>query len=105
MPTQLIKCLPLGIFFPLNDFPVLTLSDRALFFESDFRPLLLRDDGPRQPIHVQGEVVESAQIDVGGNSSYFEDLKENFGLRLDDYFLANKIKGLFFSRPNPARLR
>ena len=57
MPAQLVKCFPFGIPLGGDNLLVFGQRDGAFFFEAHLRPLFLGQDGPRQPVHVQGEVV------------------------------------------------
>ena len=39
---------------------------------------------PRQPIHVHTEIVQAAQIDIGGNGARLHHLQQQFAGRLND---------------------
>jgi hypothetical protein len=60
--------------FSREDPAMLLPGDGPLVFESYGGPLALRDQGPREPIHVQTEVVQASQIDVRGDGALLEDV-------------------------------
>jgi hypothetical protein len=55
-------------------------GDAALLLELDGGPAFLGQHRPRQPVHVQGEVVNAAQIDVGGNRANLQHFQKMLGL-------------------------
>ena len=73
MPIDRMLCAPnssrahnLAMFLP---------SDGALLFETHDRPLSFGEDGPRQPVHIDTEVMQFAQMDVGAYGASLESLK------------------------------
>ena len=65
MPREFVERLALGIAFAGDDGLMFGKRDAAFFLELDRRPAFLGQHRPRQPRHVQGEVVDAPQIDVG----------------------------------------
>src|ERR1039457_2739165 len=45
-------------------------SNGALVFESDHRPLALWDQGPREPVHIQAEIMQPDRKSTRLNSSH-----------------------------------
>ena len=79
-------------------------SDGALVLELNFWPLPFHDDWPRQPCHVQGEVVDAPQIDIGGNFSGFEHSQEMFRARFQNRQMPNQVERLVLDGGLPAVL-
>ena len=67
VPAKIVERPALGVGFRGDNSLVLQRGDRPLFLEANFRPLLFGEDGPRQPAHVQSEVVNPAQENIGGH--------------------------------------
>ena len=78
MPGQLIKRLPFRILFTGNDGLMFLPGDGPFVLELNLRPLPLHNHRPRQPRHVEGEVVDAPQINIGRNFSIFEHTQEMF---------------------------
>src|SRR5437667_8392194 len=78
MPGQLIKRLPFRILFTGNDGLMFRPGDGPFVFELNLRPLPFHNHRPRQPRHVEGEVVDAPQINIGRNFSCFEHAQEMF---------------------------
>ena len=49
--------------------------------------------------------MEAAQIDVGGNHAFFQNVQDVVGLRFEQTKVTNRIKSLVFDRGQPAGLR
>jgi hypothetical protein len=74
----LIEGFPLRVLFPLGDFAMLLPGDRPLVAESHGRAIGVWDQRPRQPVHVQAEVVQAAQINIGRDRAGLEDPQHQF---------------------------
>jgi hypothetical protein len=61
VPAQLVKIFPLRIHFGSDDLLVFLKCDGAFLFVVDGGPLSAGNDGRRQPIHIEGEVVNLPQ--------------------------------------------
>ena len=61
------------------------------------------DDGG-EPVHIEGEVIESAEEGVGGDGAGAEDGEEVFGLGLDEGAGADEVEGGVFGGGAPASL-
>src|SRR5207247_6051698 len=79
VPGHLIKGLPFEIGFAGNDCRVFLPRDGSLLFEMDCWPLFLGYHRPRQPGHIESEVVNAAQKDVRGDSTTPQRAKEMLG--------------------------
>jgi len=66
VPCQLLERSSLGVVFAGKDPAVFLPSNSALFLEPYSGPLALWDQGPRETVHIETEIVQPAQIDVGG---------------------------------------
>ena len=55
-------------------------GDGAFGIAFDFRPLAFGNDRSADPIHVEGEIMNPPEEDIGGNGSLIERLQEMFGL-------------------------
>ena len=66
--------------------------------------LALRNNRGRQPVHVEGEIVHPAQIDVGRDGAFLQDVEQVLGLRFDQDTRAERIKLLRFGARYPAVL-
>ena len=73
MPCQLVKRFAFGVLFATNDGLMFFPGDGALVLELDHRPALLGQHRPRQPVHIEREVVDAAQIDVRGDAAFLKD--------------------------------
>ena len=78
VPREFVERLAFGILFAGDDGLMFGQRDAALLLELDGRPAFLGQHRPRQPGHVQGEVVDAPQIDIGGNLSGFQHAQEMF---------------------------
>ena len=65
MPEKLVEGPFLGVLLTVNDLEVLFFSDCFLFSVPDFRPLAARDDRDGKVAHIESEVVEASQENVG----------------------------------------
>lgn len=77
---------------------VLFQRDASFFAEFDLRPLSADDDGRRQPVHVQGEVVQATQEDVGRYRTGVEEGQEMFRPGVDQFQAPDGVKGLLAHR-------
>ena len=102
MPRQFVERPALLIALAGDDGPVLVVGDGALGLVADGGPLLLGDDRPREPAHVQREVVESAQVDVRRDGAHGEDAQELLGLGFDDGQLPQRREGSVLDGRVPA---
>ncbi len=104
MPSQLVKRLPLVVLFTVENGIMLHPRDRPLLFVLHVRPAPFRQDRPRQPTHVQGEVVEAAQIDVCGNSTFFQHAQNMIGFGFQQANAPDRVESLVFDCGQPAGL-
>src|SRR2546425_11384720 len=105
MPGQLVKGLPFDIRFAGDDRLMFLPRDGSLFFETHFGPLSLWYNRPRQPRHVEGEVMDAAQKNVRGDPTAAQRVKEMFGPGFDDRQVANGIEGFVVHGTEPAFMR
>jgi hypothetical protein len=56
-------------------------SDGGLFLVADLGPLTARNDGHRQPVHRQGEIVEAAKVHVERNLPELQRMEKMLGER------------------------
>jgi hypothetical protein len=104
VPGQLVESLAFGIQLAGDNGLMLVPFDGALFFKLDGGPTFLGQDRPRQPAHIEGEVVDAAKVNVGGNRTLLQDFQEVVGLRLQHDQLPNRIEGFVFDGGQPAML-
>ena len=93
-----------GIAFTLHDALVLVPSDRALGAVFHFGPAFFGQHGPGQPAHVEGEIVNASQIDVGGHPAALQHAQEVVRLRLEHGQVAEALESAVFAGDLPARL-
>jgi hypothetical protein len=84
VPRQFVERLAFGIVFAGDDGQMFGQRNTALLFELDGGPLAFRHERPRQPIHVHAEIVQPAQIDIGGDRSHLQNFQDRFTFRFDD---------------------
>ena len=65
-------------------------------------PLTLRHDRPGDPSHIEAEVVESPEEDVGGNRSVFNTAEKFLGLSLDKDLWQQRLDRLVLGKGGPA---
>lgn len=104
VPRQLVERLALGVPLPLHDLGVFLPGDRPLLLEPYGGPLALGHQRPRQPVHVDAEVVEAAEEDVGRDGSLPEHREDGLGLRLDDDLRSERDDRLVLLEDLPAEL-
>ncbi len=104
MPGQLIERIAFGISFAGDNGQMFGHRDAALFLEHDGRPAFLGQHGPRQPCHVQGEVVDAPQINIGRNFSGFEHAQEMFGPGFQKRQMPDAVEGFVPDGGLPAML-
>ena len=85
VPAKLIERPALRVHFGGDNGLVFLHGDRPLFLEADFRPSFLGENGPRQPTHVEGEIVNPAQKHVRRHGTGVEDFQELGGVGCGDY--------------------
>ena len=79
-------------------------GDCSLGFVVNGGPSLLGHDGPGKPIHVEGEVVQLAQMHVRRDCPPFENCKEVLGLRLYERAVAEAVERVVVGGGLPAVL-
>lgn len=84
MPGELVEGAPLGILLPCDDFFVFRESNRAPDPVANHRPLAFGDDDCRELAHIDGEVVDSPEVDIGGHLSQFHGAQKVFGPGFDE---------------------
>ena len=108
MPEEPIERAVLGVALASDDFLMLFPSDGPFWLELDFRPLSFRNDGFWNPVHIEGEIMQPAQKDIGRNRAFVHRVKKMLGLSFDQDKLANRIKRLVFHGnfpPSPGAAR
>ena len=65
MPQQCVKGAPLGIALPRQNGLMFAPGDGAFLAKADLGPLLLGEDGPGEPAHVEGEIMNAAEENIG----------------------------------------
>src|SRR2546430_515767 len=94
VPEQLIVSAGGGIPLASDDFLMLFGSDGSLFFVSNAGPVEFWKDRPGQPIHPNRIIVGAAKINVGGDRAVLENRQELLSGGLDDFAVADQVKGL-----------
>lgn len=84
MPGKLVESLPLGVALSGNDLAVFLPSNGALGLEADRGPLAFGDERPGQPVHIQAEVMQASEVNVGRDASGLYGLQEQIALCLGD---------------------
>ncbi len=102
VPEQFVEGARLGVRFPGDDAVVFLAGDGALFPEAHSGPPLLRQDGPREPVHVDGEVLDAAEVDVGRNTPVLQGAEEVFGAGFQHDEVADGVEGGFLDGRGPA---
>ncbi|PHX70326.1 MAG: hypothetical protein CK548_09645 [Opitutia bacterium] len=103
MPGKLIERLPLGIPLALYNLAMLVRRDGALFLEADNGPLALGHQRPRQPVHIDAEIVQTPEIDVRGDRAGLKHFEHELGRSLGDDQGQQRHVGFVFRRALPAR--
>ncbi len=83
VPGQFVKCLPLRVGLGGEDLLVLIEGNGAPLSVPNRRPLTLWDNRRGQPAHVQGEIVDAAQIDIGRDFPQFHGPQQVLRARFD----------------------
>ena len=96
MPGELVERAALRILFPPQNRLMLREGDRALFLEDRLGPLPTRQDRFRQPAHIEREVVQPSQVNIGADGSGAQDLKQMFGARIEEGCLRIRSKARSF---------
>ena len=104
VPRQLIERFPHGIQLAGDDGFMLRPRDGPLLLVLHIRPALFRQDRPRQPIHVQGKVVDAAQLGVRRNGTLVQNKQDVVGLRFQQANMADHVESLVLDRRQPADL-
>lgn len=76
MPEQFVESPEFGIALALNDPAMFVERDRPLVLIAHDGPLQLRQYRPRQPVHLDGEVVGAAQEDIGSHPASLQHVEE-----------------------------
>ena len=103
-PSQFVERLAFGILFAGDNGQMFGQGDTAFFLELNGGPAFLGQHRPRQPGHVQGEVVNAPQINIGGNFPGFQHAQEMFGARFQKRQMPNQVERLVFDGRLPAVL-
>ena len=103
VPGKLIERLSLGIPLALYNLAMLVRRDGALFLEADNGPLALGHQRPRQPVHIDAEIVQTPEIDVRGDRAGLKYFEHELGRSLGDDQGQQRHVGLVFRRALPAR--
>jgi len=69
MPAEPVKRPHFLIWFTRHNALMFFQGDGAFVTELNSRPLSPRDDGPGNPAHVHGKVVQTSEEDIGGHRS------------------------------------
>jgi len=104
VPAKFLETSAFDVLFAVGYQTVLRQRDGTFLFEMDRRPLFFRDDGPRQPIHIQAKIMELPQMDVGRNGPFVEHAQEMFGLRFNQWNRANSFERRLLDCPLPTLL-
>ena len=94
VPRQFIERPAFRVQFAGDDGVMFLPSDGTFVLELNFRPLAFHDDRPRQPRHVQGEVVDASQIYIRRNFSSFEHAQKMFRARFQNWQVPDQIERL-----------
>lgn len=105
MPQQFAKRLALRIEFTSEDLRVFFECDGPFLGMRHLRPLAIWNDRPTEPVHVEGVVVQSTQINVGGNLRILKHIEEVLGQGLHHTNVTNWIVSLAFHLHSPPSLR
>lgn len=92
MPAKFIKCPALRVRFACDDGLVFLPRDRPLLLEADFRPLFFREHRPRQPTHVEGEIVKPTQKHVCCHGTSFKHFQELRGVGFQNRQVTDDVK-------------
>jgi len=84
---------------------VLFGRDGALLAEGDLGPVLLWDQRPGQPTHVQSEVVDTAKEDVGRNRADLHHLQQVLGTGFEQGQVPDEVECLVLQHPLPTVAR
>ena len=79
-------------------------SDGSLGAALNFWPLPLGNDRPRQPAHIEREVVHAAEEDVGGHSIALQCPEEMHRLSFNDGDVADEVECGVIAGAQPAFL-
>lgn len=105
VPAEFIKRAAFRVSFLRHDGLMFVPSDGALLLELHFRPALLCQNRPGQPIHVEGEVVNPPQEHVGCHGTGFQDFQEVRRVGFENRQVADDVKRLVLHRPFVANQR
>ncbi len=92
VPTAFVEGAALGVGLPGDDGLMLGQGDGALFLEPHLRPLLLRQHRPRQPVHVEREVLDAAQVHVRRDGAGLQHLQGLHGLGFEDGEIPDEVE-------------
>jgi hypothetical protein len=92
VPEQLQERFPLRVLLHIEQSLRFVGSDGPPGFELQPRPLLVHDDGPRQPTHAQSEAVQPAHKDVRRDRAALEHLQDLLGAGFNHYEMPQRIE-------------
>src|SRR5208282_1207021 len=104
MPEQFIVITQFRVAFTGEDFLMFLPSDSTLFLELNHRPTFLGQHRPRQPGHVEGEVLEPSQKDIRADGAVFQHTQEVFRAGFQNGQLSDGVERLVPHRPHPTVL-
>ena len=90
--------------FPSDNREVLLGGDGALVLEDDAGPLAFWQDRPRQPGHIEAEVLEFPQMDIGADRTALQGTQELLGLGFNDGSPKEWAEGGIARGPQPSFL-
>ncbi len=94
----------LRVLFPFDDKLVFLVGNGAHVLETHFQPEAFGNEQPRQPIHLNAEVVEFPQVNIRTDRARLEAGEQMLSLCFKDYAIANGVRCGFFRCPPPAIL-
>ena len=104
MPSQLVKRLALGILLAGDDGLMFLPGDGPLVLELNLWPLPFHNHRPRQPGHVEREIMNATQVNVCRDLARFEHAQKMFGTGLQYRQVANNVHLLVLDGHQPAPL-
>ena len=104
VPRDFVEDPSFGVWVGSDDFFVLAPGDRSPLAKPHLRPLAARDDRSWQPIEVEREVLNLAQVQVRRDRAGLEHRQEMLRVGFDDDTGSNVIEGGMFDGAQPAGL-
>lgn len=105
VPANLVERAALRIGFRGDDSPVLFLGNAPFFAVFDLGPASFGEDGPRQPVHVQSEIMQFAQMNIGGDRPLPQHVQEMLGAGFEKAPVTEQGERLVLEGPVPADAR